>query len=100
MLERFAPEPGSTRLAFVTPSVSCDSDSGYSSVELEPAEWCRRAGAPSDAAARDVLAKRKRRHETALDEVAKRRRLGHWHNGVAAMEMVPFPLQHQQPAVK
>ena len=50
---------GERRLSLAPPSGSCDSDSGYSSVELETAEWCRR---PADQA-RDVLVKRKRRLE-------------------------------------
>ena len=67
---------GERRPCLAPPSVSCDSDSGYSSVELEPAEWCRR---PADQA-RDVLAKRKRRYEPAPApfEVDKRPRLAFW----------------------
>ena len=73
--------------AFVTPPVSCDSDSGYSSVELEPPEWCQRGRLQQPQRAecdvRDVLAKRKRRVDAvtadhAAASAAKRLRVGYW----------------------
>jgi len=111
MLERYR-DPSVTLPAFVTPSVSCDSDSGYSSVELEAPEWCsqlRRQQADGDAV-RDVLLKRKRRTEPqpqpvpAMESAAKRRRVcSFWPGGMPGMKVMPgmemMPCLSRQPAV-
>ncbi|XP_043199525.1 histone-lysine N-methyltransferase 2D-like [Amphibalanus amphitrite] len=98
---------GCTAAAFVTPTVSCDSDSGYSSVELEPSEWAAAGRQPqvvrSEAQVRDVLAKRKRRVEAATAAehaaatAAKRLRVSYWPGGVSSLDMAPY--LHRQPAV-
>ncbi|XP_037088468.1 uncharacterized protein LOC119109033 [Pollicipes pollicipes] len=100
MLERYGCEAGrGAPASFVTPTVSCDSDSGYSSVELEPPEWCQRLQQQqqrADSDARDVLAKRKRRTDVS-QPAAKRLRVAYWPGGVPTLDMVPY--LHRQPAV-